>query len=86
MVQCWEEAEYEDGNPKRHRKDIDTRTPPSWQMERTPHKGLRVRGIVQGVAGADAASHAAIEEEGFRDDVGCVEGGDTQRDDAVEGD
>lgn len=44
-------------------------------------------GVVVGVGvREDAAGDAAVEEEAFGDDVGGVEGGDGEGDDAVEGD
>lgn len=54
-------------------------------MKGAPDKLSRFAGIVDAVAGSDAAGDAAVEEETLGDDVGGVEGADAEGNDVVEG-
>lgn len=68
----WEETKDEDDNPESHGEDVDRNTEDPRETEGTPDECARLGGIVDAVAGADAAGAATVEQEALRDDVRSV--------------
>jgi len=84
------EAEEEDDAAEGERVQVDRDAEDAGQVKGAPDELARfASGVVEGGfvrgAGANAAGEAAVEQEGFGDDVGCVEAADGEGDDVVEG-
>jgi len=78
-------AEEKDNAAENQREQVDRNAPDPWEVKGAPDELSRFAGIVDAVAGSDAAGDAAVEEETLGDDVGGVEGADAEGDDVVEG-
>ena len=81
----WPETEEEDNDAKSDAECIVDDAKDTRNVKRSPNEGAGLGGVRGDlVLRADSTRKATPEEESFDKDVGCVEGGDGERDDVVE--